>query len=207
MHAPPVKRHPDSKRRDPQVHHAILRATVELLEAVGYKRLTVEAIAARAGVGKQTIYRWWPGKTALVMEAYADAATERAPEPDTGSVRGDVEAILLPVFALHEDYGRGTVLANKSMMAEALIDRDFLRTYRRLHESWQAPLIAVLERGKARGELRPETDSAALVDIMLGASWYRLMLEHAPLDEHFAEVIISSLLAGNRPASIAEPRP
>src|SRR3954447_19533542 len=93
---------PDPRRRDPRVRRAILDATVTLLEEVGYGRLTIEAIAARAGGSKQTIYRWWPGKAALIMEAFIAAGEERVPEPDTGSLVGDLEAILFPVFAQNE---------------------------------------------------------------------------------------------------------
>lgn len=90
----------------------------------------------------------------------------RTPNLDTGSVLGDIESILLPVFALHDDYTRGTVLANKSMMAEALAAHDFLQAYGELHRTWRQPLIHALDRGKAYGELRADADSAALVDMM-----------------------------------------
>lgn len=198
-----MKRAPNPSRRDPVVHQAILDATVELLERGGYKNLTIEAIAATAGVGKQTIYRWWPNKAALVMEAYIAAGEVRVPEPDTGDVISDIERILLPVFAQNAAYDRGTALANKSMMAEAQLDGEFLQTYRRLHQSWHGPLLNVLERAKARGELCADADAAALVDMMLGASWYRVLLEHAPLDARFARQIAATVVDGNRPPGAA----
>jgi AcrR family transcriptional regulator len=196
---PPARRPPDARRRNPGTHRAILDATVALLEQDGYRKLTIEAIAARAGVGKQSIYRWWPGKAALVMEAYITAGQERVPEPDTGTVIDDILAILLPVFAQNEDFHRGTALANKSMMAEAQLDPAFLQTYGSLHRAWHGPLLHVLDRARARGELRAEANSAALVDMMLGASWYRVLLEHAPLDEAFAREIAHTVVDGNRP--------
>jgi AcrR family transcriptional regulator len=189
-------REPNPGRRNAAAHRAILDATVALLERDGYKRLTIEAIAARAGVGKQTIYRWWPSKASLVMEAYAAAGEERVPEPDTGTVSGDLAAILIPVFAINGDFASGGALANRSMMAEALLDAEFLATYRRLHASWRGPLVHVLERGKARGEVRPAVDVEALVDIILGASWYRQLLAHAPLDERYARQIIAAVIDG-----------
>lgn len=187
---------PDHRRRDPRVHRAILAAAVELLETVGYKRLTIEAIAARAGVGKQTIYRWWPSKAALIMEAFIAAGEERVPIFDTGSVRGDLEAILIPVFAQNAAFDRGTALANKSMMAEAQLDPAFRAVYRDLHRAWWGPLRLVIERGIARGELHPETDPQVIIDLLLGASWYRVLLEHAPLDAAFARRTIDLVLAG-----------
>lgn len=194
--APSAAALPNPRRRDPRAHRAILDATVALLEAGGYKRLTIEAIAGRAGVGKQTIYRWWPSKAALVMEAYIAAAGERVPPPDTGSVRGDLEAILIPVFRQNAVYDEGTALANKGMMAEAQLDPAFHRAYLDLHRAWWGPLREALERGKARGDLRPDADPDALVDMMLGASWYRVLLEHAPLDDAFAREIITTVLDG-----------
>lgn len=190
----PENRKPNLGRRDPAVHRAILDATVAVLEEGGYGRLTIEAIAARAGVGKQTIYRWWSGKAALVMEAYTAVSAVRAPEPDTGTLTGDLLAILRPVFALNADYARGTALANKGMMAEAQTDPAFRTIYGQLHAAWRGPLRNVLLRGRARGDLRASADPDALVDIILGASWYRLLLEHAPLDEHFAREIVATVV-------------
>ena len=189
---------PDEKRRSRASHEAILEATVTLLEAGGYKNLTIEGIAAEAKVGKQTIYRWWRSKAELVLEAYIAASDVRVPEPDTGTLKGDLEAVLLPVFNLNERYDRGTALANKTLMAEAQLDADFLKTYAQLHTYWRGPLRNVLARAKQRGELRENADVEALIDLMLGAAWYRLLLEHAPLDEAFARQIIATVLEGNK---------
>ncbi len=186
---------PDERRRSVKSHKAILDATVKLLEAGGYKNLTIEGVAAEAGVGKQTIYRWWRSLAELVMEAYMSASDVRVPEPDTGTLRGDLKAILLPVFDLNRDFREGTALANKTLMAEAQLDENFLATYRELHSYWRAPLRRVLERAKARGELGASKDSEALIDVMLGAAWYRLLLEHAPLDENFAKVTIDLIVS------------
>lgn len=187
------------ERRDPRVHRAILDATVYLLETIGYKKLSIEAIASRAGVGKQTIYRWWSNKAEIVMEAYTAAGEERAPGIDTGSVVGDIEAILVPVFEINSDPNQGPARAVKSMMAEAQLDPQFRAEFMKLIMSWHGPLIDALERAKARGELRPDADSATLVDIILGATWYRTLLEHAPLDKQYAHDIATSVIEGNRP--------
>jgi AcrR family transcriptional regulator len=190
---------PRPRRRNPATHGAILKATVTLLECVGYRDLTIEGIAELAGVGKQTIYRWWPNKARLVMEAFITAGEERVPEPDTGNVVTDLEAILIPVFAQNAAYDRGTALANKGMMAEAQLDPEFAREYGELHRSWWGPLVRVIERGATRGELRHDVDAQALVDVMLGSSWYRVLLEHEPLDDHFARELIRIVVEGNRP--------
>lgn len=184
---------PRPQRRNAESHQAILDATVKLLEEGGYRNLTIEGVAAEAGVGKQTIYRWWGGKAELVMEAYMSASDVRVLEPDTGTLVGDLEAVLLPVFELSKDFSKGTALANKTLMAEAQFDKNFLATYRELHRYWWAPLQRVLESAKRRGELDREADNGALIDIMLGAAWYRMLLEHAPLDKAFAKTIVGSI--------------
>jgi AcrR family transcriptional regulator len=184
--------------RDPAVHRAILGATVDLLERVGYGRLTIDAIATQARVGKQTIYRWWPNKASLVMEAFIGAGEERVPEPDTGSVETDLLAILVPVFAQNADYGQGVAMANKGMMAEAQLDPEFHAAYLALHRSWWEPMRNVLRRGQARGELAAGVDPGDLIDLLLGASWYRTLLEHAPLDEAFARFLVRTVLDGHR---------
>ena len=146
---------PATGRRSAESHAAILAATVALLEEVGYRGLTIEGVARRAGVGKQTIYRWWDGsKAALVMEAFTDVGDDRVVPPDTGDVRADLLGILEPVFALHTGFREGTALANKTLMAEAQLDEGFHHRYAALHRDWRGPMRDAVARGIARGELR-----------------------------------------------------
>lgn len=191
---------PNAERRNPRSHQAILAGTVELLEEVGYRNLTIEGVAKRAGVGKQTIYRWWRGsKPALVLEAFTRASDERVEPPDTGDVRRDLLAIIESVFELQADMRSGTALANKTLMAEAQLDRDFHPSYVDLHRHWWGPLRTAVERGVARGELRDGTDPDLVVDALLGTAWYRLLLEHASLDAATAVSLVDMLLDGLRP--------
>ena len=153
----PIDREP--RRRNRTVHRRILEATLALLEQHGYGKLTIEEIASFAGVGKQTIYRWWPNKAALVMEAFITAGEERVPEPDNGNIISDLEDILIPVFAQNANFRSGTALANKGMMAEAQLDPQFHQIYLQLHRSWWGPLLSVLDRargrpGRRRGRVR-----------------------------------------------------
>jgi AcrR family transcriptional regulator len=188
---------PDPDRRSERSHQAILDATVDMLEEVGYRHLTIEGVAKRAGVGKQTIYRWWHGsKPALVLEAFTRASDDRVEPPDTGHVRADVLAIIEPVFALQRDLRTGTALANKTLMAEAQLDADFHPHYVDLHRHWWGPLRTAVQRGVERGELRADTDPDLVVDALLGTAWYRLLLEHAPLDRQAAAALVDLVLAG-----------
>src|SRR5215207_6871886 len=89
---------PNPARRNQRSRQAILSATADLLGEVGYTKLTVEAIAARAGVGKQTIYRWWPGKGAVILDALVETAGDAA-LPDTGDLRADLTLVLRAIVA------------------------------------------------------------------------------------------------------------
>jgi AcrR family transcriptional regulator len=202
-----VENRPDEARRNRRSHQAVLDATVELLEELGYRHLTIEGVARRAGVGKQTIYRWWNGsKPALVLEAFTQASDERLEPPDTGDVRGDLLAILEPVFLLQADLRTGTALANKTLMAEAQLDPQFHPSYVELHRHWWGPMRAAVERAVERGELRTGADPGLVVDALLGAAWYRLLLEHAPLDAHAAAALVDMLLDGLRPPEAVRSR-
>ena len=188
---------PDPSRRSAESHAAILAATLAVLEERGYRELTIEGVAQRAGVGKQTIYRWWNGsKGALVLEAFTAVGDERVPPPDTGHVRDDLLAIMRPVHELNSNPRHGTALANRSMMAEAQLDPAFHEAYTQLHRSWWAPMRDALQRGIDRGELRPDLDIQMVIDALLGASWYRLLLEHAPLDLPAADAVVDLVLVG-----------
>src|SRR5947209_3140574 len=125
-----IRRTPDERRRNETAHAAILRAARELVDRRGFRLVTIEGIAERAGVGKATIYRWWPSKAAVVMDAVLEAARPRIPFPDTGSPREDVRRQLASVIAFYTDTkaGRGirALIAESQhdpSLAEALRDR------------------------------------------------------------------------------------
>src|SRR5690606_31458157 len=101
---------------------AILDAVLRLLEAEGYGALTIEGVARRAGVGKQTIYRWWKCKAELVLEAYANHAASKSPVPDKGSLRADLEAFLSVGFKRLTDIS-GPIM--RGLMADAVHDEEF----------------------------------------------------------------------------------
>ena len=158
--------------------------------------LTVEAIAARAGVGKQTIYRWYGGDLGrIVVDAYIGASDQRLDPPNTGSVRGDLLGIVVPVARLNHDRDTGTALANRTLMAHAQTHPAFAETYRALHEHWREPMLAAVRRGVRRGELRRGTDANLVVDLLLGLQWYRLLVGHAQTTPKHARASVDAALA------------
>lgn len=178
---------------------AILDAAMRLLAADGYRALTMERIAAAAGVGKQTVYRWWPSKAAVVLTALAEHAEEEVRLPDAGDGREDVTRFLRGTFAAL----RGTAgPAVRALMAEAQLDPSFAAAFReRLIDRRRAGLRALLARARARGELAPHADLDLLMDLAYGVMWYRLLLEHAPPSAAAAAAIARSVFAaGATPA-------
>ncbi|NMG08412.1 TetR/AcrR family transcriptional regulator [Brasilonema sp. UFV-L1] len=186
---------PVIRRRNQRSHQAILKATAELLEEKGYRDICIEAIASRAGVGKQTIYRWWPSKAAVVMEAYSEKATQNIPTPDTGSVKQDLYQILQQLFAILTTTTTGTAVTG--LIAEAQMDASLAEAFReQFIKCRRAATRTILERGIARGELRPDLNLELVIDTIYGPIWYRLLLKHATLDDAFAEELVNFLIVG-----------
>ncbi|MDT3395566.1 TetR-like C-terminal domain-containing protein [Streptomyces sp. B1866] len=150
-------------------------------------RPTVPGSAARAGAGKQTIYRWWPSKADVVLDAMLDMATEKVAVPDEGSLDADLSAFLSATF---RQRGQRPVLVG--LMAQAVLDPAFGTAFRdRFLLSRRAALRGILDRAATRGEVAPDADLDLLVDVVYGVLWYRLLLDHAPLDEALAQRLAS----------------
>lgn len=185
----------DCRRRSERCHQAILAAAAELLEEKGYGGVSVEAIASRAGVGKQTIYRWWPCKASVVMEAYAERVTQNLPLPDTGNVRTDLIELLGQLATVLGTTSAGRALAG--LIAEAQTDLHVAQEFRtQLGDCRRAAVQILLQRGIARGELHPDLDLELAIDLLCGPIWYRLLQQHAPLNREFAIALVDQLIAG-----------
>ncbi|MEV4003650.1 TetR/AcrR family transcriptional regulator [Actinomadura sp. NPDC049753] len=181
------------RRRNEAARRAILDVAVELLGGTGDTPVTIDTIAAAAGVGKQTIYRWWPSKGAVLLEAVAERAGEDIPVPDTGSLHGDLRAFLRATFRAvgHER----TVSVLRHAMAEAQRDphaRDHMRAF---IAGRRAVLRGLLERARDRGEVSTATDLDLVVDQAYGVLWYRILVGHAPLSETEADALARGLAA------------
>lgn len=180
------------RRRSDRAHQAILQATMEMLSQEGYRDTTIEAIAARAGVGKKTIYRWWPSKAAVVLEAITAYSEIYVPFSDTGSLQGDLLTYFERSFPGLQGKS-GTALSG--LAAEAQLDPEFASEFQRMFiVPRKDALIALLQRGVDKGEIAPDTNLDVLADLIYGAKWYRLLLYPAPLDEAFAREIVELIM-------------
>src|SRR5919201_1239571 len=163
--------------RSEPARRAILDAALAELEDRGYAALTVEGIAARAGVGKQTIYRWWASKADVVLDAMLDLAETRIAVPDEGSLEADLSAFLVATF---RERGQRPVLVG--LMAQALLDPAFAAAFRdRFLFGRRDALRGILRRAVQRGEIDSAVDLELVIDVVYGVLWYRLLLDHAPL--------------------------
>ena len=182
---------PGRKRSD-QSHQAILQATRDVLEEAGYQAMTIEAIAARAGVGKKTIYRWWRSKAAVALEALTTSIDAHTHFPDTGSLGTDLLTYFEQAFPGLRGKS-GTVLSG--LAAEAQLDPEFAGIFQQAFiVPMKAGLVELLRHGLERGELASETNLEVLADLIYGAKWYRFLLYPAPLDDAFARDIVEIIL-------------
>jgi AcrR family transcriptional regulator len=195
---------PLASRRKESSRVAILEAALSLCREEGYGKLTIEAIAARAGVGKQTIYRWWPSKGAVLLEALDRQAAAVAYFPDTGDIVADVKAGIGNVVRVQSQDNFGPHLA--ALIAEAqqdpaigsaLLER-FIRPRR-------AQMVERLRDAQALGQLPSSIDAEAVLEVVFGALYHRLLLPSGPLDAAYASFVVDVVFAGL--AASHPPRP
>ena len=188
------------RRRSERSHRAIVEATQELLVEQGYPALTIEGVAARAGVGKQTIYRWWPSRAALVLEAYLAGSDAVSPPPESGSTLDEVRALLDWLATVLAQPIGGRVLAG--LVADLTHDPDLAgRFHRDVVPVRRRAMLGALERGRARGDVREDADLELAIDALHGAVFYRLLLSGEPLDAAFTEQTARQVLTGLAPRS------
>jgi AcrR family transcriptional regulator len=198
----PVTKGPGRPRSE-RAHQAILQATTELLLEQGFAEMSVEGVAARAGVGKATIYRRWPSKADLVAEAIASLSHKALDPVDTGSVRGDLMALAEQTFHTQEA-GDVTQIMIKLMGERARHPELQDAFMRRVVQPRRRVIAEVLEHGIARGELRPDIDVDVLIDLLMGMTVYRSMRAakaHPMIDRDALERAIDMLFEG-----VAAPR-
>jgi AcrR family transcriptional regulator len=193
----PVPRRPHTgRRRNEAARDAILSAAYRLLSEPGTEALTIDSIAAEAGVGRQTIYRWWPSKGAVLADALARHARVVVPDRDTGSFTGDLTAFLTDTFAGLADEGLAGRL--RQIVAAAQQDEHVAHVLADFTAIRRVALRAILERGRASGELAPDADLDMLADMVYGVLYYRLLVGHAPLDAAAARTLTAELTRSGR---------
>jgi AcrR family transcriptional regulator len=192
-----------ARPKDPRRGNAILDAVRELLHEVGFDGLTIEQVAERAGVGRPTVYRRWSSKAELVVAAFQSDVTsprsapagDAARAPDTGTLRGDVRALierLVEGFTAMERHGAMGGIAAEMATNVAFADD--------LRQRWLDPdeqaLAVVFERAEARGEVRQGVDGASVLSVVAGAVFYRIVLLHQTCPSDWQDLLVDLTLEG-----------
>jgi AcrR family transcriptional regulator len=186
--------------RSEKARSAILEAAAELLLERGLSAVSMDAVAARAGVSKATIYRWWPTKETLALDALYTEWANVPSAPDTGSLKGDLLALLRPWVrqATKRPYGR----AIAALITEAQSNPAFGREYlERFVEPRRDQARAIFRRAIERGEIPAGTKTEVALDLLYGPVYHRLLHGHAPLNDRFIRDVIDLALAGIAPAA------
>ncbi|MCM3702267.1 TetR/AcrR family transcriptional regulator [Paenibacillus macerans] len=179
-------------RRVERSRHTVLTTAFELLSEGGVASFTVDEVARRSGVAKTTIYRHWPTREALVIDACSRMIAEQE-TPDTGSLEGDITAILVEIAHLLQT-------ANWSFVLPSIVDTaernpEFAEIHSRIQRGHAAPLREALQRAVGRGDLSAQADLSTIVASLLGPLFYRRWFSREPIDDQFVKAIIKRVLA------------
>lgn len=188
-----IKDHPRGPRSD-RIHQAVLDATAELLDDGGLAAATMDAIAARSGASKATLYKHWPSRTALAAKAFSQLMARSIPLPDTGSAEGDLVEQAKRVSAFYAG-PRGRVFAQ--LVAACVDDPAGAAYFREYFLSARRDAIATLwQRGVQRGDADPSADIDDVIDILFGPLIFRRLTGHYELSDAHAARLARSALRG-----------
>ncbi len=171
--------------RTSRTTHSVLEATLAELIDHGYVELGVEAVAARAGVHKTTVYRRWESKQRLVLDALRSAAADALPAPDTGDLESDLRLLARSVVELLTNpVGEAAV---RAMVSASSSSPELSATLRDYWAARMASMSPVVDRARSRGEVPAGTDAAEVVKAMGAPLYLRLLVTAEPLDDEVAD--------------------
>ena len=197
---------PDSSRRSERSRRAIYDAALALVGEIGYAKTTIEGIAARAGVGKQTTYRWWPSKGAVLLEAFLDMAEQAAeaagPDgytlPDTGDLEADLRAVLR---ATVDEMNTPVYDAPaRALAAEGVVNADSGAQFvERLLEPQLQLYVTRLRAAQEAGQVRAAIDLRVALELFTGPLAHRWLLRTLPLTHEYADKVVDYAVNGLAP--------
>ncbi|HUR06968.1 MAG TPA: TetR/AcrR family transcriptional regulator [Nonomuraea sp.] len=197
-----MAKQPNPARRNEVSRQAILTATRDLISEVGYAKLTIEAIAARAGVGKQTIYRWWPSKGAVVFDAFL-ALSEAGPQqsmalPDTGDLEADLKMVMRATVAEFADPAFEAPI--RALNTEIINDPALAAQYRqKLADPVDEAKKARLRSAQRAGQLAADADLDLALELLYAPLYQRWLLRSGPLTPEYADTLVELFLKAMRP--------
>ncbi|WDT91416.1 TetR/AcrR family transcriptional regulator [Streptomyces sp. SCSIO-PteL053] len=210
---------PDSSRRSDRSRRAIHDAALALVTEVGYRRTTIEGIAARAGVGKQTIYRWWPSKAAVLMDAFLDLAGRAAEDagaaagagsgsggtgepapgiPDTGDLAADLKLVLRATVDELND--PALEAPTRALTAEGIVDAKLGAEFvHKLLDPQLALYVTRLRAAQEAGGVRADVDPRIALELLIGPLMHRWLLRTLPLTHAYADEVVDYAVGGLAP--------
>ena len=185
--------------RDPQIREAILRAAREIIAANGPGGLTMEGVAARAGVGKPTVYRWWPDRHAVAMDALMQEHSQSIAQtsPPQRKARIALKALQQQLETVAEAFASRTGRNMASMLAAADGESELAKSFRNhFVMARREEGRALLQEALRAGEVRPDLDIDVALDLIYGALFFRLLMGHANLERVAVQKILAHALQG-----------
>jgi AcrR family transcriptional regulator len=191
--------------RSEKAHRRILAAAVALVRDVGYDLVTMDGIAARAGVGKATVYRRWAGKETLVAEAIGQIV-RTIQVPDTGNTEDELLHVMRATLRMYNDPATGPLLSG---LVAAMARNDAIAEAVRggMVATWQDAVRQVLARGVARGDLRRGLDTELAIDLLSGPLFHRFLMSGGAVDERLVRGVVAVVLCGLAPRERPGSRP
>jgi len=180
--------------RDEDARRRILDAALRLIGQHGPAQVRIDAVAAAAGVGKQTIYRWWPTKTAVVLDALVGQTMAQTPFPDTGDTRADLRTHMLAVVRVFRS-ATGAVI--RELVAESQADSTVAEEFRTRFWQPRRNLSARCVRaGIQSGQVRADLPIETTLDALYGVLWLRLLVGHSQLDRRTVDDVLDVMWPG-----------
>jgi AcrR family transcriptional regulator len=194
MATPPKHARGRGRPRDEAARRRILKAALDLMDEMAFDRVTAEAIAERAGTSKATVYRWWPNKAAVVIEAFRETVAPELPLRDTGSLREDLTTQVRNFARVLS--GRGGRML-RSFVVAARSDPEVAAAFRSI---WSDPRRAeakeMLRQKQASGQLRQDADLDLVLDSLYGPLYYRFLVKNEPPSQKYAEALAGLVIQG-----------
>ena len=187
-----VQQKPVVDKRAERSKAVVLEETYRQLSRSGLANVSIDEISRVSGVSKTTIYRHWPSRSALLIDACSRLGGT-ADTPDTGSLRDDLHALLSALAEQLQAASWSAVVP--SIVDAAERDADVLAMQTEWHKGLMAPFATVVERARVRGEVRPHTDPHGLIAVAAGALFYRRWFSREPIDRRFVNAIVDAAVA------------
>jgi len=181
---------PENQELDERVRkskEAVLATTHQLMSEAGLGGVSIDAVSKRSGVAKTTIYRHWPSRSALLLDACSKMGA-KLEAPDTGSLKSDMTALATTMAGRLKSARWATIIPSVIDAAER--DPEIASLHSRLHAGFMAPLRLVIERAQQRGELPRNQNPSYLIAAMVGPLFYRRWFSREPLDDQFIKSVV-----------------